>query len=118
MNLKRRPYDPRKVDADGLPHLGSGENFFHASFDVVGEDKCVEGVVAALDGQKAASLLLGAEAYRRFRSYCDMIHLAYDALTSELTRAEVIELAPEGRAPGFHVEAQRRGGRDSCWRAR
>jgi len=94
MNCTLR-YDPRKLDGDGLPHLGGGESFYHASFEVCGEDGFVEGVVAAGNGQEAANLLLSAEAQFRFCSRSDLMQRAVHALTRLLTREQAMELAPK-----------------------
>lgn len=87
-------YDSRTLDSSGLPHLGPGEAFFHASFEVAGERNFVEGVVAASAGQEAVDLLLSAEANFRLVSRSSLLQRAKHALSRRLTRAEALELAP------------------------
>lgn len=89
------PYDPRCMDSDGLPHLGAGEQFYHASFEFIGESKFVEGVVAASDGSEAVSLLLNAAARQRGSHYSAMLPRALHPLSRKLTRDEALLLAPK-----------------------
>ena len=81
-------YDPRCMVADGLPHLGKDEQFYHASFEV-------EGVVAAPSGQVAAELLLSTEARHRFCFPSDLLAKARYPLSGRLTRVQALELAPK-----------------------
>ena len=78
-----------------LPALGAGEAYYHAHFEMIGEDAYVEGVVAAEGGSAAASLLLHEEAHSRGKSYHDLLPLACHALTRRLTRDEALILLPK-----------------------
>jgi len=91
---------PFRTDrADGLPILGSGERYFHVSFEVVGESDWIEGVVAADTSKTAASLLLSAEAHARFKSYGDLMAQTRDnrAYMTPLTVEQALELLPKVR---------------------
>lgn len=83
------------VSSLSLPILGAGEAYFHASFEVEGEDAYVEGVVAADRGDAAVSLLLHEAARSRARSYYDMLPQARHALARRLTKAEAETLIPK-----------------------
>lgn len=91
MNTTRLPFDPCCVDADGLPHLGTGDHLFLSSFEVLHESVRVQGIVAAKDSRTAASLLLNAEAHLRFTTYAKMLPVARNAVSRQITRAEAME---------------------------
>ena len=62
------PYDPRKLDADGLPYCGPGEVFFYVRISIAGIG-LVEGIVCSTSREEAYRLLLDAEAHHRNQDY-------------------------------------------------
>lgn len=96
---------------DGLPCLGQGERYFHASFEILGESEWIEGVVAARDSEAAGALLVSAEAHERNTTYMNLSRVVVggSCLTREVSVAEACELLPKVRhvASMWKVSAQK-----------
>lgn len=88
-------FDPRTLDADGLPFPGRGESFFNVRIALRGEEEWIDGIVCSKDRSGAASLLLHQVAYSRLASYHQLRPLAECLWVVKVSRERAKELLPD-----------------------